>query len=326
VPSAYVLAGALVVANFGTTAAEFAGVAAAGDLLGGVPRAVSVPVAAAVVGALVLGSSFHRVEHVLLALSAIFASYVVAGFVAGPDWGAAAQGLVVPSMPTTAESALVSVAVIGTTLAPWGLAFIQSYAVDKGLRPADLRYERIDVVAGAVMTGVIGFFVVVACAATLHADGIRIESATDAARALEPLAGATASTLFALGFLGAALLAAAIVPLSTAYSIAEAAGRPADIDDTFSQAPLFATSYVVVLVLAAGLVLVPSVPLVPVLFLSQALNAVLLLVVLPFIRGLASDGELMGEWRLRRWERVATAGAIAAIAVSVVAMLALEVA
>ena len=150
---------------------------------------------------------------------------MISGVLAHPDWGAAAKGLVVPSMPLNREAVLVAVATIGTTLAPWGLAFIQSYAVDKKLQIKDLRYERIDVIVGAVLTGVIGFFVVIACAATLHVQGIDINDASDAARALEPLAGDTAATLFGLGFLGAALLAAAIVPLSTAYSVSETFGE-----------------------------------------------------------------------------------------------------
>lgn len=199
---------ALVVANFGTLCAEFAGVAAGMQLLAGVGRGISVPIAAIGVSALVLRGSFHRVEHVLLALSAVFVAYILSGFLAHPDWGAAAKGLVVPSMPATRDAALVAVATLGTTLAPWGLAFIQSYAVDKRLSVSDLRYERIDVIAGAVMTGVIGLFIVVACAATLHVNGIDINDARDAAQALEPLAGGIAATLFGLGFVGAALLAA----------------------------------------------------------------------------------------------------------------------
>jgi Mn2+/Fe2+ NRAMP family transporter len=171
------------------------------------------------VSLLVLRESFHRLEHLLLALSAVFVAYVVAGFLAHPDWGAAGEGLVVRSIPLNRDAVLVAVVTVGTTLAPWGLAFIHSYAVDKQLRVQDLRYERIDVMVGAVLTGVIGFFVV-ACAATLHTQGIDIEEASDAARALEPVAGEGAATLFGLGFLGAALLAAAIVPLSTAYSLA----------------------------------------------------------------------------------------------------------
>jgi NRAMP (natural resistance-associated macrophage protein)-like metal ion transporter len=317
---------ALVVANLGTLCAEFAGVAAALELLGGVTRYVSVPLAALAVSLLVLRGSFHRVEHVLLALSAVFIAYLVSGFLAHPSWSAAGRGLVVPDMPLTREAVLVAVATVGTTLAPWGLAFIQSYAVDKRLTVADLRYERIDVIVGAVLTGVIGLFIVVACAATLHARGISIDDARDAARALEPLAGNLAATLFGLGFLGAALLAAAIVPLSTAYSVSEAFRAKCDIDDTFTQAPLFYSSYGALVLMGAGLVLVPGAPLVSILFLSQALNAVLLLVLLPFMRRLARDPGVMGEHALGPAGRWATGLALAVIAASVAALAVLTIA
>jgi Mn2+/Fe2+ NRAMP family transporter len=159
---------------------------------------------------------------------------------------------------------------------PWGLAFIQSYAADKRLRVDQYPFERVDVIVGAAMTGVIGVFVIVACAATLHARGIPIREASDAARALEPLAGHLAAGLFGVGFVGAALLAASVVPLSTAYSVAEAFGKRADIDDSFSEAPLFYCSYGVVVTIAVVLVLLPGAPLLAILVLSQALNAVLL--------------------------------------------------
>jgi NRAMP (natural resistance-associated macrophage protein)-like metal ion transporter len=316
---------ALVVANAGTMCAEFAGVSAGLDLLAGVSRYVSVPLAAIGVALLVLRGSFRRVEHVLLALSAVFVAYIVSGFLAHPDWGATAKGLVVPNMPGTREAVLVAVATLGTTLAPWGLAFIQSYAVDKKLRIEDLRYESVDVVVGAVMTGVIGLFVVVACAATLHVQGVTINDASDAAGALRPLAGHLASTLFGLGFLGAALLAAAIVPLSTAYSVGEAFGARADINDSFQEARLFYCSYGLVVVLAAAIVLIPGAPLIPILFLSQALNAVLLLVLLPFMRNLALDPELMGPHVLSARGRWITGIAFALIAVSVTALAVLTI-
>jgi Mn2+/Fe2+ NRAMP family transporter len=311
---------ALVLANTGTLCAEFAGVAAGMDLLAGVSRYLSVPLAALGVSVLVLRESFIRVEHFLLALSAVFVAYVVAGFLAHPDWGAAAKGTVVPSLPLTREGLLVAVATVGTTLAPWGLAFIQSYAVDKRLRVEDLRYERVDVVVGAVLTGVIGLFVVLSCAATLHAAGVEVEDARDAARALEPLAGEGASVLFGLGFLGAALLAAAIVPLSTAYSISETLARKADLDDSFEQAPAFYLSFGVVVAVAAAVVLIPGAPLIQILFFSQALNAVLLLVLLPFVRRLGRDRELMGAHALGRWDGLATGLALLAIVVSVLAL------
>ncbi|MGZ6780607.1 MAG: NRAMP family divalent metal transporter, partial [Mycobacterium sp.] len=184
---------ALIVANVGTTCAEFAGMAAGFELFG-IGRYVSVPVSALVVSILVLRGSFHRVEHLLLLLSTVFLAYIASGVLAQPDWGAAVHGLVVPTMPVTGDAIAIVTATVGTTLAPWGLSFIQSYAVDKKLRTEDLFLERIDVVTGAVLTGVIGFFVVVACAATLHRDGRSITDASDAAVALQPLAGDAAST------------------------------------------------------------------------------------------------------------------------------------
>jgi NRAMP (natural resistance-associated macrophage protein)-like metal ion transporter len=318
--TAGVVLAALVVANTGTMCAEFAGVAAGMDLLGGMSKYVSVPLAAVGVSALVLRGSFRYVEHFLLLLSSVFVSYVVAGVLAHPDWGAAAKGLVVPSIPVNRDAVLVAVATVGTTLAPWGLAFIQSYAVDKRLHLKDLRYERADVIVGAVLTGVIGFFVVIACAATLHVNGIDVNSAADAARALEPLAGDAAATLFGVGFLGAALLAAAIVPLSTAYSVSETFGARADVDDSFAEARTFYLSFGAVVAVAACVVLIPGAPLIQILFLSQALNAVLLLVFLPFVRSLAKDRELMGENALGRFDRASTALALAVVAVSVLAL------
>ncbi len=317
--------GALLIANTGTLCAEFAGVAAGLELLGGVSRYVSVPAAAIGVSLLVLRGSFKYVEHVLLALSAVFLAYIASGILAHPDWGAAAKGLVVPGIPLNREAVLVAVATLGTTLAPWGLAFIQSYAVDKKLTVKDLKYERIDVIVGAVLTGVIGLFVVLACAATLHPMGIRINDAKDAALALEPLAGAVASTLFGVGFLGAALLAAAIVPLSTAYSVSEAFGREAAIDDSFEEARLFYASYGVIVSIAALLVLVPGAPLIPILFLSQALNAVLLLVLLPFLRSLGRNPEVMGEHALGPAGRWTTGIALGLVVLAVAALAVLTV-
>ena len=323
---ARIVLAALLIANVGTMCAEFAGVAAGLELLAGISRYVTVPLAGIGVSALVLRGSFHRVEHVLLALSAVFVTYVISGILAHPDWGAAAKGLVVPHMPLTRDAVLVAVATIGTTLAPWGLVFIQSYAADKHLKLKDLRFENVDVVVGAALTGIIGFFVVVACAATLHVSGIEVNDASDAAKALEPLAGSSASTLFGIGFVGAALLAAAIVPLSTAYSVAETVGRPADVNDTFSEAPLFYGSYGAVVLIAAVLVLIPGAPLIQILFLSQALNAVLLLVMLPFMRRLARDRELMGDQALGTKGRIVTGVALALIAASVLALAVLTVA
>jgi Mn2+/Fe2+ NRAMP family transporter len=219
----------LLLANLGTTCAELAGVAAGFELFG-VSRYLAVPVVTIGVCVLVLGGRFHRIEHFLLALAAVFVAYMAAGFVAHPDWGQAAKGLLVPRMPLTADAIVIITATVGTTLAPWGLSFIQSYAVDKKLTVDDLRYERIDVITGSVLTGVIGLFVVITCAATLHVRGLHIDSAADAAEALAPLAGSFARSLFAIGIIGAAILASAVLPLSTAYSICEFIGQEGALD------------------------------------------------------------------------------------------------
>jgi Mn2+/Fe2+ NRAMP family transporter len=318
--------GALLIANVGTLCAEFAGVAAGVELLAGASRYLSVPLAALGVSALVLRGSFRRVEHVLLALTGIFVAYILSGFLAHPNWGATAKGLVVPSIPLNRDAVLIAVATLGTTLAPWGLTFIQSYAVDKRLVVKDLGYERVDVIVGALLTGIIGVFVVIASAATLHVSGISIDDASDAARALEPLAGHLASTLFGFGFLGASLLAAAVVPLSTAYSTSEAVGAQGDINDSFAEAPLFYGTFIAIVVVASAIVLIPGAPLIPILFLSQALNAVLLLVLLPFMRSLAADPQLMGAHAAGRVGRALTGAALALVAVSVAGLAVLTVA
>ena len=309
----------LVVANIGTACAEYAGIAAGFELFG-VSRYVSVPVAGAVISAFVLRSSFHRVEHVLMAISAIFLTYIASAALAHPDWGAAATGLVVPRLPLTRDAVLIATATIGTTLAPWGLSFIQSYAVDKRLAASDLRWENIDVIVGSLLTGVIGFFIVVACAATLHARGLVIDDAADAVRALEPLAGSMASALFAIGLIGAALLAAAILPLSTAYSVCEFVGTEAALDDDVRQAPLFYGSMGVVAVVSAAVVLLPGVSLVPVMVLTQVLNAVLLVPLLGFMWIAGRDADLMGEFATKRPTAIAQMVVIAVVSASVVGL------
>ena len=311
---------ALVLANLGTTIAEFAGIAAGCELFG-IPRLVSVPIAAIGVSLLVLRGSFHRVEHVLIAVSTVFIAYVASGILAGPDWGAAAKGLVVPTLPTSRDAIIIVTATLGTTLAPWGLSFIQSYAVDKKLRVRDLPFERIDVVTGATLTGVIGFFVVVACAATLWRNGESIDTAADAARALEPLAGDLAGKLFGLGLIGAALLAASILPLSTSYSICEYLGVEAALDDRFRDAKPFYVTYGVITAVAALVILLPNAPLVTILVATQVLNAVLLIPLLIFMVRVGRDGTLMAEHRISTAGLVVYAATIALIVTCVAALL-----
>ena len=290
---------ALVVANLGTTCAEFAGIAAGFELFG-VSRYVSVPASAVVVSLLVLRGSFHRVERILLLLSTAFLAYIGSGVLADPDWGAAVHGMLIPTMPFTSSAVVIVTATLGTTLAPWGLSFMQSYVVDKKLRTEDLRFVRVDVFTGAVLTGVIGLFVAVACAATLHRDGRSVADAVDAAVALQPIAGSAASTLFGVGLIGAAFLAASILPLSTAYSVCEYAGTESAVDDRFGEAKLFYVTFGLVTLVAAIIVLVPDAPLVTILIATQVLNAVLLVPLLFAMMGIGRDRNLMGQFAIGR--------------------------
>ena len=288
---------ALVLANIGTMTAEFAGIAAAGSLFG-ISKYLTVPAAAILVSFLVLRGSFARVEKVFFILASVFIAYVIAGFMAKPDWAAAAEGLFVPSMPFTQEALYIATATLGTTLAPWGLAFIQSYAVDKRLTKSDLKLLRVDVWTGSLLTGIIGFFVVVTCAATLNTNGQTvIDDASQAAVALKPLAGELAKEVFAIGLIGAALLAASILPLSTAYAVTDLTGRPAALDDKVEEAPLFYSTFAAITLVAAILVLIPGIPLIKILVLTQIVNAVLLLPLLFYMFGIARDSRLMGEYR-----------------------------
>lgn len=317
---AFVVLGTLVLANVGTAAAEYAGVAAGAELLG-VNRSLAVLVAGIGVTALVLLGSFHRVEHLLLALSAVFLAYVGAGLLAHPDWHAAVTGLTVPRMGFSHAETMIVAATVGTTLAPWGLSFIQSYAVDKKLTSRDLRYERVDVVVGAALTGIIGFFVVIASAETLHTRGIHIQTAADAARALTPVAGHLAGDLFGIGLIGAALLAAAVVPLSTAYSICDLTGSEAALDSRFADARLFYLSDIAVTTLAAALVLLPGVPLIGILVLTQTLNAVLLVPLLVVMVRMSRDRHLLGDLTVPRRTYTLQLLVLAGVVLSVVLLL-----
>jgi NRAMP (natural resistance-associated macrophage protein)-like metal ion transporter len=293
----------LAVANFGTICAEYAGIAAVGSLAG-VPALVSVVVAGVVVMAVVLLGSFGRVEHILLAVSASLAAYLIAGVLAKPDWTAALYGSVTPSMPLNRAAVVIVAAALGTTLAPWGLAFIQSYAVDKKLSVNDLGYERIDVVAGALLTGIIGVFIAIACAATLYVNHQHINDASDAAKALAPLAGQYAGLLFSFGLLGAALLAAAIVPLSTAYSLTEASGKETGLDGHFRDQRFFYSVFMGSSLAAMGLVAVPGIPLIPLIVASQVLNAVLLAPQLVLLLRLSTDPGVTGEHAISPGSRI----------------------
>lgn len=286
----------LLFANFGTICAEYAGVAAAGSLIG-LPAWLSAIAAGTLISFIVVLGSFARVEKVLLAISATLALYIVDGILAGPVWADVASGALVPRMPVNRDGWVALTASLGTTLAPWGLAFIQSYAVDKKITIASLRWERVDVVVGSVLTGVVGLSIAVACAATLHKAGVRIVDAGDAAAALRPLAGSFATLFFGVGLLGSALLAAAIVPIATSYSIAEGVGEPASLDLDSKHFQWFYAAFVGLTVAGVGVVAIPGLPLIPLIYGTQVVNAVVLPLHIVALLLLAGNADIMGDAR-----------------------------
>jgi Mn2+/Fe2+ NRAMP family transporter len=289
----------LVFANFGTICAEYAGISAACSLVG-IPSWISTPIAAVLISLVVVLGSFHRVERVLLVVSATLGLYLLDGILAKPDWSLVWHHSIIPHFPQDSAGWIAIAATLGTTLAPWGLAFIQSYVVDKKISLANLRWERIDVVIGSLLTGLIGLAIAVACAATLHRAGMHIADASDAAAALRPLAGSFATVLFGVGLLGASLLAAAIVPLATAYSIAEGVGSPASLDLDSRHFRIFYVAFVVLTAAAASVVSLPDLPLIPLIYGSQVVNAVLLPLHVIALQLLASDPRIMGDARSGR--------------------------
>lgn len=286
---------ALLVANQATTISEFAGVAASLELFG-VPRLISVPLAAAGVWLLVIRGSYKAVERVLLVLSLVYGSYVLSGLLTQPDWSTIARSAVTPNVQLDPQYLITLVALIGTTITPWGQFFIQAYVVDKGITRDEFRFTRLEVYAGAVLTDVIALFIIISTAGTLYAKGIRINDARDAAMALAPLAGPLASQLFAIGLLNASLLAASVVPLSTAYAICEAFGWEAGVNKSFREAPYFNGLYTFTIAFGALMVLVPGISLILVMLLAQTVNGVLLPAILVFAIRLASSREIMGEY------------------------------
>lgn len=301
--AAYLAIVALLFANFGTICAEYAGISAAAALVG-IPPWASAPVAGLLIALVVVLGSFHRVEGVLLVISSTLSLYIVDGILARPDWSLVAWHTALPTLPDTHGGWLAVSAALGTTLAPWGLAFIQSYAVDKKISMADMRIERIDVVVGSILTGVIGLAIAVACAATLHPAGIAVTDAADVAVSLEPLAGRFATTLFGAGLLGASLLAAAVVPLATAYSIAEGIGAPASLDLDAKHFHFFYAVFVGLTVAAVSVVAIPRLPLIPLMYSSQVVNAVVLPLHVIALQLLARDTGVMGGYAAGRIAQV----------------------
>jgi NRAMP (natural resistance-associated macrophage protein)-like metal ion transporter len=286
---------ALLVANGGVTVSEFVGIAAATEIFG-VPRYVSVPLAAMSVWWLVVKGSYKRVERVFLVMSLVFLGYIISAFLARPVWGDIARAVVHPTWSFAPAYLFTFVAVVGTTISPYMQVYVQSSVVEKGVTAEDYGLTRADVWVGTAFAISIVFFIIISTAATLHGHGIRIESAADAARALEPLAGRYAGLLFAVGLFGASMLAAGVLPLATAYSISEALGFEKGVSRSFREAPIFIGIFTFLVVTGALVAVIPGLPLIRVLLVTQVMNGLLLPVLLFAILRLVNDRELMGDY------------------------------
>ena len=293
----------LLIADVGNTATEFAGVAGSMNIFG-VSKYISVPLAAVAVWVLVLKGNYKFAERVFLLFSVFLLSYVVSAVLAGPDWKVIGTAVITPAIQFDKEYIFTVLGIIGTTVAPWMQFYMQSAVIEKGLKVSDYKYTLWDVVLGCIATVVVAFFIIVACAATLHVNGVKINEAADAAMALKPLAGALAGQLFAFGLFVASIFSAAILPLATAFYVCEAFGFEAGIDKKFGEAPQFYFLFTVIILIGAGIILIPGAPLIAITIWTQVINAILLPVVLICMMVIINNKEIMEDYTNNRLQNI----------------------
>jgi len=299
----------LVAANYANTVAEFSGVAASLEIFH-VGREWSVPVAGVLVWLLAVKGSYKSVEKIFLIATLFYAAYIVTGFMAKPDWSDVARGFAVPQMSFNPGEIGILIALVGTTIAPWMQFYLQSAIVEKDVKIEHLKFSRLDVLAGSIVVSVVAAFIVIACAATLHPQNIRIESAEEAALALRPLAGDYAAFLFSFGLLNASLFAASILPLSTAYVVCEGMGWENGVNKTFAEAPQFYGLYSLLILLGVLTVIVPGLPLIQVMYWSQVLNGILLPLTLAFMVIIINKPKVMGNYVNKKFVNYVTVAAV----------------
>ncbi|MCX5667507.1 MAG: Nramp family divalent metal transporter [Candidatus Omnitrophica bacterium] len=287
---------AFLLSNFMNTISEFSGIAASCEIFG-ISRYVSLPIAAVIIWWIVVKGTYKSVEKIFLFACLFYVAYVATGFLVHPSWKMVAKETVSPQFTFNKAYILMLMGIIGTTIAPWMQFYQQSSVVEKGINIKDYKYARLDVIVGGIVVSVVAMFIVISCAATLFKNGVRIETAKDAALALEPLAGKYCSALFAFGLLNASVFSAMILPLATAYSVCEGLGWETGVDKRLKEAPQFYFLFTALIVLGAGVIMFPRINLVAVMLLSQAANAVFLPFVLIFMLLLINDKRLMGQYR-----------------------------
>ena len=290
----------LLLVNLTNVMAEFAGIAASLEMYH-IPRLVSVPLCAAGVWFLVVKGNYASIEKIFLFACIFYVTYIISGFLVKPDWKEAALYSIKPKLMLDSDYIYMLLGMIGTTIAPWMQFYLQSAIVEKGVSVKEYAASRVEVIFGCILTDVIAFFIIVACAGAIWAVQPReIATAEDAAQALKPF-GQYAGLLFSLGLFNASFFAASILPLSTSYSVCEGMGFESGLNHRFHEAPIFYLIYTGLIVIGAGVILIPHFPLIRIMLFSQALNAVLLSFVLIFILFLVNKRDLMGEWINPRW-------------------------
>lgn len=285
----------LLIANATTTVAEFAGIAGGGEIFG-VSRYISVPIAGVAIFLVIAFWSYRKVEIILLVGSLVFLSYIVTAFVAGPDWGAVAHGAFVPTVHPEVHFLTVLIGLIGTTITPWAMFYNQATVVDKGLGEREVRLAQADSAVGALVANLIAVSIIITTAATLYVGNQPAETVPDVAEALRPLAGDFAAHLFAIGLINSALMAMAVLPLSTAYALCEAFGWERTVNAGPREAPVFFGLVAGLLTLGGLAVLIPGVPLLFLLMLPNLVGGMLLPVTLILTLKLINDPRLMGRW------------------------------
>ena len=317
---------ALLVGNVATTFSEFAGIASGAELFG-MPRWVSVPFSAGIVWILITRGSYKSVEKVFLSVSLVFITYIIAAFLAGPNWGDVAQATVTPAIPADMRFISLVIAMIGTTIAPWMMFFTQSNVVDKGVTASrdDMCGQKGDVATGTSVACIVAWFIIVTTGAVLFPQGISVDSAEAAASALAPFAGHYAKVLFAAGLTAASFLAACVLPLTTSYVLCEAFGWEAGVDFTWREAPVFKGILSFVIFLSAGIVLIPHVNLMSIMLTAQFINGVILPVLLVFMALLAADKRLTGAHVSGVAGKIAVWATVAIVTILTAALLIMQV-
>ena len=289
----------LLIADIGNTTTEFAGVAGSMEVFG-VNKYISVPIVGFLIWFLVVKGTYKIAERIFLLFSVSLLMYVVSALMGKPHWAEIGQAVLHPQMELNAQSLAMIIGIIGTTIAPWMQFYMQSSVIEKGLKMKQFKYSLIDIVVGCIATVVVAFFIMVACASTLHENGVQINEAKDAALALKPLAGAFASQLFAFGLFIASIFSATILPLATAFYVCEAFGFEAGIDKKWDEAKEFYILYTGILIIGAAIILIPNAPLIKISLWTQVINGMLLPVVLICMILLVNNKKIMGKY-VNKW-------------------------